>query len=285
MIHSIFSNIPLGRLARENSTSATRNTTILDIQRWTHYWKQTCSEKYQNYHTHFRKRQSPEANPLWISWCYQMSVTCQRNSLLARHNQKHWGYGTKLWNMPKIQCQQPLVQTREQSWTWSSSNPLDKTCHGYIHILQWELPNGCGLYLQVSNNPQVAIHDSQSSDRYNEIHNLWGRSSSYHCQWQWPMLCLRILQTGKVDAQHSAHNNFASLPPEQWVCWSLCQNLQGILQKAKDAGEDPHLVMMIYHKTQLGPNQKSPIEIFCGKKTHSDLPVANAALKAKGLVE
>ena len=121
----------------------------------------------------------------------------------------------------------------KHSWAWSASNPLDKTCHGYIHIWKWELPTGCGLYLQVSNNPQVAIHDSQSSDRDNEIHNLWGRSSSYHCQWQWSMLCLRILQTGNAEVWHSAHNNFTSLPPEQWVCWSLCQNLQGNSPKSR----------------------------------------------------
>ena len=60
---------------------------------------------------------------------------------------------------------------------------------------------------------------------------------------------------------------------------------KGILQKAKDAGEDPHLAMMVYHNTPLGPNQKSPAEILHGNKAHSDLPMANAALWAKGLVE
>ena len=60
---------------------------------------------------------------------------------------------------------------------------------------------------------------------------------------------------------------------------------KGILQKAKDAGDDPHPVMMIYHNTQHGPNQKSPVEIICGKKAHSDLPMANAALWGKGLVK
>ena len=60
---------------------------------------------------------------------------------------------------------------------------------------------------------------------------------------------------------------------------------KGIIQKAKDAGEDLHLAMMIYHNTPLGPKQKSPLEILHGRKAHSDLPMANAALQAKGLVE
>ena len=60
---------------------------------------------------------------------------------------------------------------------------------------------------------------------------------------------------------------------------------KGILQKAKDAGEDPHLAMMVYCNTPLGPNQKSPIKILHGKKACSDLPMANVALQAKHLVE
>ena len=60
---------------------------------------------------------------------------------------------------------------------------------------------------------------------------------------------------------------------------------KGILQKAKDAGEDPHLAMMVYCNTPLGPNQKSPAEILHGNKAHSDLPMANAALQVRGLVE
>ena len=60
---------------------------------------------------------------------------------------------------------------------------------------------------------------------------------------------------------------------------------KGILQKAKDAREDLHLAMMVYHNTLLGPNQKSPVETLCGKKAHNELPMANAALQAKGLVK
>ena len=75
-----------GRLARKNSTSATWKTSILDIQGWAHYSGWACSQKYQNYHTHIRKKWSPEANPPWTPWHHQMSVMCQRNNLLARHN-------------------------------------------------------------------------------------------------------------------------------------------------------------------------------------------------------
>ena len=42
---------------------------------------------------------------------------------------------------------------------------------------------------------------------------------------------------------------------------------------------------MVYWNTPLGPNEKSPGEILHGKKAHSDLPIANAALQRKGLVE
>ena len=109
--------------------------------------------------------------------------------------------------------------------------------------------------------------------------------SSYHCQWQWPMLCLRILQARNADIWHSALNNFTSLPLEQWVCWSLCQNLQGNSPKSQRCWRKSNLAMMGYCNTLLDPNQKSPVEILCGKKAHSDMSMANAALWAKGLVE
>ena len=41
--------------------------------------------------------------------------------------------------------------------------------------------------------------------------------------------------------------------------------------------------MMVYQATPLGPDQPSPMEILHGCKAWSDLPLANAALKAKEL--
>ena len=58
-----------------------------------------------------------------------------------------------------------------------------------------------------------------------------------------------------------------------------------ILQKAEDTNEDPHIVMMVYQTTPLGPDQLNPMEILHGHKAQSDLPLANAALKAKGLIQ
>ena len=58
-----------------------------------------------------------------------------------------------------------------------------------------------------------------------------------------------------------------------------------ILQKAKDTNEDPHLAMMVYQTTPLGPDQPSPMEILHGHKTQSDLPLANVALKVKGMIQ
>ena len=43
--------------------------------------------------------------------------------------------------------------------------------------------------------------------------------------------------------------------------------------------------MMVNHNTVLGLNQKSPADILYGNKAHSDLPMANAALQVKGLIE
>ena len=58
-----------------------------------------------------------------------------------------------------------------------------------------------------------------------------------------------------------------------------------ILQKAKDTNEDPHLAMMVYQTIPLGPDQSSPREILHGCKAQSDLPLANAELNAKGLMQ
>ena len=58
-----------------------------------------------------------------------------------------------------------------------------------------------------------------------------------------------------------------------------------ILQKAKDTNEDPHIAMMVYQTTPLGPDQPSPMEILYGHKAQSDLPLANAVLTAKGLIQ
>ena len=49
--------------------------------------------------------------------------------------------------------------------------------------------------------------------------------------------------------------------------------------------EDPYLAMMVYQTTPLGPDQPSPMEILHGHKAWSDLPLANAALKSKGLIQ
>ena len=58
-----------------------------------------------------------------------------------------------------------------------------------------------------------------------------------------------------------------------------------ILQKAKDTNGDPHLAMMVYWTTPPGPDQWSPMEMLHGHKAWSDLPLANAALKTKGLIQ
>ena len=69
--------------------------------------------------------------------------------------------------------------------------------------------------------------------------------------------------------------------------WQKCMSkiAKHILQKVKDTNEDSHLAMMVYQTTPLGPDLPRPMEILYGCKAQSDLPLANAALKAKGLIQ
>ena len=60
--------------------------------------------------------------------------------------------------------------------------------------------------------------------------------------------------------------------------------IKGLLKKAKATGEDPHLAMMIYRTTPLGPNMPSPMEILHGRKARSDLPNSAAALRAQSIL-
>ena len=85
----------------------------------------------------------------------------------------------------------------------------------------------------------------------------------------------------KLGIQHittSLHHHQSNGLPEVYVKITKC-----IVQKAKDTNEDPHLAKVVYQTTPLGPNQPSPMEILHGHKAWSDLPLANAPLKAKGL--
>ena len=86
----------------------------------------------------------------------------------------------------------------------------------------------------------------------------------------------------KLRIQHiatSPHHNQSNGLAEVYV-----KITKHILQKAKDTSEDPHLAMMVYQTTFLGPDHPSPMEILHGCKAWSNLPLANAALKAKGLI-
>ena len=60
--------------------------------------------------------------------------------------------------------------------------------------------------------------------------------------------------------------------------------IRTILQKGKDANEDPHFAMMAYRTTPIGPNTPSPMELIHQCRPKGDLPIANAALRAKGIV-
>ena len=87
----------------------------------------------------------------------------------------------------------------------------------------------------------------------------------------------------KLRIQHitaSPHHHQSNGLAEVYVKITKC-----ILQKAKDTNEDHHLAMMVYQTTPLGPDQPSPMEMLHGCKAQSDLPLANAALKAKGLIQ
>ena len=87
----------------------------------------------------------------------------------------------------------------------------------------------------------------------------------------------------KLGIQHittSPHHHHSNGLAEVYVKITKC-----ILQKAKDTNEDPHLAMMGYQTSPLGPDQPGPLEILHGHKAQSDLPLTNAALKAKGLIQ
>ena len=84
----------------------------------------------------------------------------------------------------------------------------------------------------------------------------------------------------KLRIQHittSPHHHQSNGLAEVYVKITKC-----IMQKAKDTKEDPHLAMMVYQTTPLGPDQPSPMEILQGHKAQSDLSPTNAVLKAKG---
>ena len=87
----------------------------------------------------------------------------------------------------------------------------------------------------------------------------------------------------KLRIQHittSPHHHQSNGLAEMYVKITKC-----ILQKSKDTNEDPHIAMVVYQTTPLGPDQPRPMEILHGHKVQSDLPLDNAALKAKGLIQ
>ena len=57
-----------------------------------------------------------------------------------------------------------------------------------------------------------------------------------------------------------------------------------ILQKPKDANEDPHLAMMAYRTTPVGPNTPNPMELIHGCRSRGNLPLPIAGLITKCIV-
>ena len=80
------------------------------------------------------------------------------------------------------------------------------------------------------------------------------------------------------------HHHIASPSPKQWASWGLCEDKQSNPTKGKDVNEDSHLAMLAYRTTLISPTTPRPMQLTHGCKPKGDLPVANAALKAKGIV-
>ena len=58
---------------------------------------------------------------------------------------------------------------------------------------------------------------------------------------------------------------------------------KAILQNAKDANEDPNMAMLAYRTTPISPTTPHFMELTHQCKPRCGLPIANAALGAKGI--
>ena len=65
----------------------------------------------------------------------------------------------------------------------------------------------------------------------------------------------------------SPHHNQSNGLDEGYV-----RIIKSLLRKAKETGDDPHAVTLIYHSTLLSDTLPSPFEMLHGPKPISDLP-------------
>ena len=72
-------------------------------------------------------------------------------------------------------------------------------------------------------------------------------------------------------------NQQSILPPEQWTCWTCCEDSKKLLKNSVN----PYLTLLSYRSIPLHWCERSPAELLIGRRIRLDLPQSTQSLTSQ----
>ena len=260
-------------MASNNPRPPTRGQTLLDIPWSDHNCRWTTTQRWQDYCSCEGKKRNTWANTSWSPGYPKVSSASKINCIFAW---TLWWVKTLVSSCTIYLKYSPANYKGSKSigaplgheaptalWTKLSSDIFTFDKKNYLLIIDYmsHIPVIC--MLQSMTATHVTEHMKAIFSEYGIPKSIvTDNGPCYSSEYFKKMMKKMAIHQITTSPHHHQSNGLA----EGYV-----KIIKSLLQKAKETGDDPHAVTLIYHSTPLSDTLPSPFEMIHGQKPISDL--------------